>query len=255
MRVRQVENALDLIELFAREKRALTLTELAQTLAMPKSSMFNLIDTLVARGFLFETRPRGGYYPTRRLEVLSASIMEGDAVLDTIHSELKELAATTGETVLLSVRAEDHHVVYIDVVEAAAPLRYIASIGDRRPLYTTSSGKAILTTYDSVERRAIIDEISFVPYQQSTIRSADELEASLDASIHRGWCEDRAEYASGVMGIGVPLVYGDRRFGLAIAGPIDRLRPHRGQLANELRQAAKRLLMILEGRIEDAGSG
>ncbi len=116
MRVKQVDNVLDLLEMFAREKSPRTLTALSTVLNMPKSSTFNLISTLVARGFLYETRPRGGFYPTRRLLDLSRNIMEGDAFLQRIHAELKALAAETGETVLLSAR-DQSEVVYVDVVE------------------------------------------------------------------------------------------------------------------------------------------
>jgi DNA-binding IclR family transcriptional regulator len=54
MRIRQVDNAFDLIELFARQKTPMTLSQLSRALAMPKSSTFNLIDTLLARGLLYE---------------------------------------------------------------------------------------------------------------------------------------------------------------------------------------------------------
>src|SRR3546814_21193322 len=89
---------------------------------MPKSSTFNLIHTLLVRGYLYETRKRGGYYPTRRLLDLANHIAEGDPLLQGIHGYLEELAAQTGETALLSVR-EGSDVIYVDVVESASPIR------------------------------------------------------------------------------------------------------------------------------------
>src|SRR3546814_13755913 len=67
MKVSQAENVLALFELFAKERSPRTLTALAAKLDMPKSSTFNLIHTLLVRGYLYETRKRGGYYPTPRL--------------------------------------------------------------------------------------------------------------------------------------------------------------------------------------------
>src|SRR3546814_10368943 len=72
MKAGQVHNVLALFELFAREKAPRTLTALAQQLDMPKSSAFNLIQTLLDRGFIYETRKRGGYYPTRRMLELAS---------------------------------------------------------------------------------------------------------------------------------------------------------------------------------------
>ena len=144
MRVRQVDNMLDLLELFARQRTPLTLTALSRALHIPKSSMFNLLETLLARGAIYETHPRGGYYPTRRLFDLAHQTMQGDSFLQLIHGELEALAADSGETVVVAVRdpQEPSSILYIDVLESQSPLRYSARAGDRRPVYTTSSGKA-----------------------------------------------------------------------------------------------------------------
>jgi IclR family transcriptional regulator, acetate operon repressor len=245
MRIKQVDNVLDLLEMFAREKSPRTLTALSTVLNMPKSSTFNLISTLVARGFLYETRPRGGFYPTRRLLDLSRNIMEGDAFLQRIHAELKALAAETGETVLLSAR-DQGEVVYVDVVESQALIRYFAKVGDRRPVYATSSGKAILTTYPEPERTKILQSLIYAAHEESTMKNAEELAANLEIAMRRGWCEDCAEYTPDVMGIGVPVVHEERRFGLAVAGPLFRLETRREELAAVLSAAAARILAIMK---------
>lgn len=240
MRVRQIDNVLDLFEIYARERSPLTLTALSQALGIPKSSTFNIIETLARRGFLYETKPRGGYYPTQRLLELARSMMDGDPLITRIHGQLKELAAATGETAVLSAREQDD-VVYVDVVESIAPIRYFAKVGERRPIYTTSSGKAILTTYESAERASILRALRYFPYQKATKKGARELAADLDASIGRGWCEDLAESTPDVMGLGVPVVTGGRRFGLAVAGPIYRMQGNREALVVHLHAAATRI--------------
>lgn len=240
MRVRQIDNVLDLFEIYARERTPLTLTALSEALGIPKSSTFNVIETLVSRGFLYETKPRGGYYPTQRLLELARSMMDGDPLTARIHGQLEVLAAATGETAVLAAREQDD-VVYVDVVESTAPIRYFAKIGERRPIYTTSSGKAILTTYDPAERAGILQALRYFPYQNATKRDARELAADLEASIIRGWCEDLAETTPDVMGLGVPVVAGGRRYGLAVAGPIYRMQDNREGLVKHLRAAATRI--------------
>src|SRR3546814_20713949 len=98
MKAGQVHNVLALFELFAREKAPRTLTALAQQLDMPKSSAFNLIQTLLDRGFIYETRKRGGYYPTRRLLELALRIAEGDPFHHNLHDYLETLQADHGQT-------------------------------------------------------------------------------------------------------------------------------------------------------------
>lgn len=243
MRIKQIDKVLDLLELFARQKTPLNLTAVSRSLGMPKSSTFNLIETLLARGAIYETHPRGGYYPTRRLLDLAQQAMAGDSFLQLIHGELELLAARSEETVLLAAR--DPHrtgdIVYIDAVESPALLRYFAKVGDKRPIYTTSSGKAILTTYVSEERRRILDSLTYTPHQVSTITDPNRLAAALDEAEARGWCEDHAEYTPDVMGLAVPIVFGERRLGLAVAGPLSRISANRRRLVDLLQAAARRI--------------
>lgn len=245
MRVKQIDNAFDLFELFAREKQPLTLTAIASRLDMPKSSVFNMLDTLVSRGLLYETRQRGGYYPTQRLSEIATEIMEGDVVLRRIHGELEKLAAETGETALLATR-QGPDIVYVDVVESTSPIRYFAKYGERRPLCTTSSGKAILISHPPEEREKIVRSIELVAYQESTLTEPAALLKNLALSVERGWTEDRAEFTPDVMGIGVPLAHGTRRFGLAIAGPLYRMEYQRETLAAKLKTAALRMQAMME---------
>lgn len=240
MKVSQVENVLALFELFERERAPRTLTALAEQLGMPKSSTFNLIRTLVDRGFLYETRRRGGYYPTRRLLEMAKGIAEGDPFLQRIHGHLEALAADTGETALLAVR-EHLDVIYVDVKECSSPIRYSAKVGDRRPLWTASSGKAILAALPEKERSAVLEAVGRP--------EARELAAELEASRSCGWCEDRGNTAPDVMGIGVPLVCGDRRFGLAVAGPIYRMQERREDLAAVLMEAAGAIGQLYEAGV------
>ncbi|MGE5768288.1 MAG: IclR family transcriptional regulator [Bacteroidota bacterium] len=234
MKVSQVDNVLALFELFAREKAPRTLTAVAQQLGMPKSSTFNLIHTLLERGFLYETRRRGGYYPTRRLLDLATRIAEGDPFLQSIHGTLESLAAETGETVLLAVR-EHQDVTYVDVVESSSAIRSSAKVGDRRPLHTASSGKAILAALEPKERATVLSAL------EGAGRGVSEaaLGVEIETTQRRGWSEDRAKTAPDVMGIGVPLVCGERRFGLAVAGPIYRMDGRRRELAAALQRAAE----------------
>ena len=66
MIVRQAANVLEILEYFARTKRPATLAELASHFGWPRSSTFNLLTTLTEKGYLYEPRPRAGYYPTPR---------------------------------------------------------------------------------------------------------------------------------------------------------------------------------------------
>lgn len=236
MRVRQIDKALDLFECFARDRRPMTLTMIARELAIPKSSAFNIIGTLLLRGYLHETGPRAGYYPTLRLADLSRSILGEDLLIQRLHPNLEALAEETGETVLLSVR-ENTEIVYLDVVESKAPIRYTARIGQRRPLHTASSGKAILLGYDATDRAGIVQMLGEVLSPASLKIFTREL----DVCAQRGWAEDVGGTLADVTGFGVPIFAGSRRLGLAIAGPAYRMEPARVKLIKLLLACGRKI--------------
>jgi hypothetical protein len=64
MSVKTALRVIEIIETFAREKRALPLSELARLLDVPVSSCLALIRTLTGLGYLYETGRRQGYYPS-----------------------------------------------------------------------------------------------------------------------------------------------------------------------------------------------
>ena len=75
-----VERTLDFFELFADQKRTLSLSDIARLLELPASSCHDVIQALQERGYIYELAPRAGYYPTRRLLDLAKMIVAHDPV-------------------------------------------------------------------------------------------------------------------------------------------------------------------------------
>ena len=245
MRVKQIDNVLDLFELFARDGEPLTLTAIARGLSVPKSSAFNVIETLVQRGYLYETRPRGGYFPTARISEIARAINDADPLTERLHAALVELSAATGETALISTR-EDHEIVYLDVVESNYPIRYFARVGHRRSVHTASSGRAILSAYGEPERSAVLAELQKMQPPGEPLNLA-ALALELEACVERGWAEDVGETMPDVMGFGVPLTINRRRFGLALAGPAYRMQDARAPLVAQLIATRETIMAMIAG--------
>jgi DNA-binding IclR family transcriptional regulator len=154
MDVKLVARTLDLFELFAAEQRPLPLTELARLLNVPVSSCLALARTLVSRGYLVEVRKRGGYYPTRRLQMLASAINAVDPVVEIVHPRLVQLRDASGETAVLG-KIQGMAVVYLDVVESTKAIRYSRAPGELRPLHANSIGKAIFGELDAAAQQVL----------------------------------------------------------------------------------------------------
>src|SRR3546814_11069236 len=97
----------------------------------------------------------------------------------------------------------------------------------RRPPRSTRTDT--LFPYTTLFRSAILT--SLAPKERAAILGSDaELADDLEVAVRRGWCEDQARTAPDVMGVGVPPVCGERRFGLAVAGPVS---PEERRVGNE----------------------
>ncbi len=134
MNVKTALRVLEIIETFARERRALSLSELSRLLSVPASSCLALIRTLTSLGYLYETARRQGYYPTGRLLAMAQQIARHDPVLDRVHGTMNELREATGETIVIGKLHEGQRCVYLDVLESPHAIRYIATAGERREL-------------------------------------------------------------------------------------------------------------------------
>lgn len=245
MIMKQINQLLNVVELFAERRRPLTLTQIAEALGLPKSTAHNMIETLSARGYLYEVRTRGGYYPSRKLLAVSEMIAVGDPITSIIQDFLRKLAFETGETTLLAVR-DKNYVIYLDVVESKQPVRYAATVGDRRPVYATSGGKAILSTYPGDVLEKTLETLDFSDGTAATIRNADDLRENLRAGERDGYFLNCSEYTAEVTGIGIPIVVEGRTLGLSIAGPNHRMQGRYSELAELLHRSAGQITAGLE---------
>lgn len=218
MIVKQVQNALQILEFFASRKRPAGLSEIADHFGWPRSSTFNLIETLARAGYVYEPRHRGGYYPTHRLLSLAQSIVEHGPVSDELHAMVANVAVASGETAVL-VGLSGGMGVFVDVVESTHPIRYIAEIGQRVPLYATSAGRALLSMLSPRERGAILKKTDYVRFAPATLMTAEAVEAEIARSRRDGYYVNDNGYSLDLVGVAVPLSVPDRHLCLLVAGP------------------------------------
>ncbi|KFG97351.1 IclR family transcriptional regulator [Burkholderia paludis] len=241
MDVKLVARTLDLFELFAAERRPLPLTELARLLNVPASSCLAMARTLVSRGYLYEVRRRGGYYPTRRLQAIAAAIDATDPVVDIVHPHLVALRDASHETAVLG-KIQGASVTYLDVVESEQAIRYTREPGALRPLHANSIGKAIFAELAGDAQQALGAQLSFERLTDATVADLPALVAQAARFRALGWAENFGESAPELSAIAVALTLDGDWYGLSVVGPSERIRQHRDLHAALLVEARARLL-------------
>ncbi len=240
MIVRQAANVLEIMEFFAEAKKPATLAEIADHFGWLRSSTFNLLATLSEKGYLYEPRRRGGYYPTPRWLAMARRVFEVEPLPPWTHALISELSAETGETASI-VAPSGVMAVFIDVVESEAPIRYFATIGHRIPIHASASGRALLLQYSKEERDQLYRKVEFRQYGPSTPISIEAVETELRNSIARGYCQSLGDYSRDLAGAAIPLPIGDRRLSVVVAGPEFRIGPKLPDVAALIARTVERL--------------
>ena len=218
-----VDRTLDLLELFAQEKRPLSLSDLARLLGIPMSSCHDVVQALQARGYLYELAPRAGYYPTLRLQRLGKEIADHDPVVARAELLLRSLRDTLDESVLLS-KVAGLQATYLLAFEPTHPLRFQVKVGDNvRSLHATSGGKALLASLDDRAFDAYLKTASLKPLTERTIADKTALRQDIETGRQRGWFLNQGESLDGVTTLSAPFRWNAALYMVTVAGPASRL--------------------------------
>jgi DNA-binding IclR family transcriptional regulator len=218
-----VDRTLDFLELFARERRPLSLSEIAQLLAIPISSCHDVVQAMQSRGYLYEIAPRAGYYPTMRLHALGKEIGDNDPVLLRTELLLRSLRDTLDESVSLS-KVGGLNATYLLVFDSTHPLRILVKVGDNiRSLYATSAGKSLLGNLDERALASFLKSVKLAPLTKKTVKSAAALRKDIELGRKRGWYLNREESLNGVSTISASFRWSNSVYIATVAGPSSRM--------------------------------
>jgi len=231
MDVRQVVNVLELLEFFAERGRPASLAEVAKHFGWPRSSAFNLLGTLVNRGYLYEPRAREGYYPSPSWGPMIQRIDRAAPVPTELQNLIVSLCDKTNETTAL-VGISGMHAVFIATAESQQAIRYAAPVGKLVPIHATATGRALLSQLSEQERASILRRAIFERYTQTTLLSVDAVENEIAQSLQRGYFEGVGEFTHDLGGIALPLNLPNRHLALLVAGPVTRVHPRRQEILN-----------------------
>lgn len=225
-----------------------SLAELSPRLKVPKTSLHRLLRTLERGGYLTS---QGGLYrlgPTSfRLASLIGKSAPASAFPVSARPTIEWLARETQETVMLGVLSGDEpEVLYVDVIDSEAPVRFSVPIGDRRPLYCAASGQALLAFLPRDKQQDYLRETEFTRFTPFTT-GKEELQELLQEVRDTGVAFDDGGKIMGASGIASPIF--DREgvafASVSVAGPSERMEAERARLEPLVLSAGERISRLL----------
>ena len=211
-----------LLEYFRRAPTPGDACRCGQHFGWPRSSAFNILNTLAETGYLYEPRARGGFYPSTRWQKVVADIGEGLPVPEALSRIVHNLAAATGETVWVSA-AGGLYAVFLDVVEPDVGVRYAAHAGKRVPIHSPRRARRLLSQMPSRDVDVILHKVTFEEAGPNAPKSVEEVRRQIDDGRARGWFRSASNYSPDLGGVSLPIVMDDRIYSVTIAGPLFRV--------------------------------
>ena len=219
--VRAVERAIAIFLCFTRETPALSLTQIAESVGMSKSTVHRLLATLESRRFITRDKSTGTYR-------LGFQFIEMAALVDMdlqrwAQPYLQRLAAACGETVDLAV-LDGTSVIYLQVIESPQRVKLAVAKGQRLPAFCTASGKALLAFLPEEQVNKILRE-GLIRYTENTPDSVAAVHDALRAARLQGFAMSDQEYEKDISAVAAPIL-SDTQYpiaAIAVAGPSYRL--------------------------------
>lgn len=239
---------LDILLALAQAGEPRSLRQLTESLNLPRASLHRLLRSLEMAGFLAQEGRGYAIGPeSQRLARLIGAGARPIQLTQVARPVLERLAAEADETVILGLLSERRlEIVYADVIVADSPLQYAVPAGDRRPLYSSATGKCVLAFLPEDEQQRYIAETPFEPLTPFTTRP-DQIGPLLERVRQTGVIHDKDGHFVGAGAIASPIFNGsgDVFAAIVVAGPndrLDRIAPHVTALVREAGKSISRLM-------------
>ncbi len=247
--VKSAVRVLDIFEVFESERRALTISELVERLAIPQSSTSTLMKSLLARGFVEYDGESRRYRPSVRLAFLGNWVLGSTEVIARIHALAQTLSVRTDETVL--VGAENGlYLQYLTVIVSPHTLRIALHPGLKRPLHLSGLGVMLLSLKTDAEIGRIVRRFNAEHTDNGLSRLSErQVLGMVEQARAQGWCETANLMTEGAGSIAtlLPLPRGQRPLAIGIGADLDRLQSRRDVLQRTLREAVGEFTAVTLG--------
>ncbi len=230
-----VTRVIRILEALCASPDPVSLADLSRALGTPKSSLAALLrglseeDFVVSQDGAWRLGP-GAFGLGSALTEARRRIQSSDLIRD----GMRRLGERSGETVLFAVRdpAEDM-LTYVDIIESRSSIRYASAIGDRRPLYATAGGRALIAAGSDRDVSEYLERITPEAFTTATETGKRKLAEAISAARKAGYAQTVNQAGEDVTGTAAVIrdARGEVVGALVLAAPSSRSQDRLEELA------------------------
>lgn len=187
--------------------RVLRIRALARHLGVSPSSALRLIANMEEAGVLEKDRSGTGYIFTPFFVRIARRIGDSRTYMKVVHEALVELSRSTQETALFAEYDPVSGMMsFTQMVESIQPVRFVARLHDRMPVFIGASGLAVMTFLAGEEwDRAIEEAAQSIAASNSPWKDLEELKNAVAAARSSGYAMTSGHRVRDAMGIFAPV--------------------------------------------------
>ena len=194
---------IQILELVAEHANGLTMSEIANELDIPVTSVNDIVKALMEMGMLDLIDTRGKAYSIGlKAFYIGNAYISNTSLIDRAKPIVEELGALLNKTVFLGTHANGK-VTYLYKHEAPGLLIATCAIGSQTTMHNTALGKSILA-YD-LDALALVQQKPLKQKTKNTITEFEELYSEIEQVRERGYAIDNREHNEHLFCIGAPI--------------------------------------------------
>jgi len=183
-----------------------TVSELAEALDRPKSTVHRHLSTLVHLGYV--RKENNEYRLSLQFLDFGDRAREQYVLHSVVKPEVDELVEDTGERAQVMVE-ENSFGTYIYQRTGDRAIKTDSHVGKQVYLHSVASGKAYLAELPEERVHEVLDDAGLPAVTSNTITERDELLAELETVRERGYAFNDEENGMGVRAVGAPICRDD----------------------------------------------
>ena len=198
-----VEKCFAILGLLSKTKKPLGISEISKQLSLNKSTVFNMVYTLIDLNVL-DSLSNGKFGFGPRFYMLGNAAGKRSELLQIVHPYLEKITRETKLSTFLGIRSE-LRTVLIDKVDSAHDIKISSEIGMQMPVLSGAGIKAMLSQLSETQVTELIGAAKLKQYTPNSIVDKNAYMLEINNVRAEGIAFDREEYIEGMVAVGVPV--------------------------------------------------
>jgi len=204
--VQSIHRAFVIIDAISKaNNRGLSLSEIADKIDLPVSTVYRIVQNLAAWQYLAE-KDDGNYVLGLTFLTMGNIVKDNLTLRNYARKYMEELNQETKETIYLAILDhKNNDIIYIDKVESQRNIKLAAGVGSHNYIHSTANGKALVSRLSNDKIREMLCAKGMPALTDRTITDMAAFLAEIDRVRQAGFALDDFENELGVRCVAAPI--------------------------------------------------